>query len=141
MAESLMKSNKKTIEEFGKNLMVVEVCYYIEFQEYPNTSENGFYSYKENGIICNYVNSVSKELDKDHIFVNFSNPLFKNTFEANKKFYERTTLCTFVKAHKYKCEYINKNGIKCNRMPKLGEITQAAGLINESDAVEECFMV
>ena len=31
---------------------------------------------------------------------------------------------TFAKAHEYKCEYINKDGIKCNGMPKLGEITQ-----------------
>lgn len=35
------------------------------------------------------------------------------------------SLCSvFAKAHEYKCEYINKDGIKCNGMPKLGEIIQ-----------------
>ena len=35
------------------------------------------------------------------------------------------SLCsTFAKAYEYKCEYINKDGIKCNGMPMLGEIIQ-----------------
>ena len=32
------------IAKFGKNLTASEVRYYLEFQEYPNTSETGFAS-------------------------------------------------------------------------------------------------
>ena len=39
---------------------------------------------------------ASKRLDISHTSVDFSEPLFKNTFDANEKFYEKTTLW-FVK--------------------------------------------
>lgn len=39
--------------------------------------------------ICEF---SSKELDTGHTSVDFSKPLFKNTYEANEKFCEKTTL-------------------------------------------------
>ncbi|RGB22286.1 hypothetical protein C1646_776352 [Rhizophagus diaphanus] len=52
MAESFTETNKEIVEEwpsyniakFGKNLTASEIRYYLEFQEYPNTSETGFAS-------------------------------------------------------------------------------------------------
>ena len=120
-------------------MIASDVHYYLEFQEYPNTSEAGFasiynvsgwdqdearkvfgmnniqYSYGGNGTIRNVKNcdffpgikvskeqrnclSVkvcefsSKELDVGHTSVDFSKPLFKNIFDANEKFHEKTTL-------------------------------------------------
>ena len=119
--------------------MVSEVHYYLEFQEYPNTSENGFasvynvsgwdekeareayamsniqYSYGSNGTIrviknCDFFSGLkvikeqrqclsvkmcefaSKELDVGHTSVDFTKSLYKNTFDANEKFYEKATL-------------------------------------------------
>ena len=35
---------------------------------------------------------ASKELDISYTSVNFTKSLFKNTFDANEKFYEKATL-------------------------------------------------
>ena len=35
---------------------------------------------------------ASKKLDISHTSVDFSEPLFKNAFDANEKFYEKATL-------------------------------------------------
>ncbi|RGB22076.1 hypothetical protein C1646_678098 [Rhizophagus diaphanus] len=184
MTENLIELNEKLAEEwpiqiakFGQKLIASEVRYYIEFQEYPNTSETGFasiynvsgwdenearkafsmtniqYSYGGNGTIRTVKNcdffpgfEVSKEerkclgvkmcefaskelLDVSHTSVDFTSSIFKNTFNANEKFYEKATLCLFAKANEYKCGYVDRNGIRCDGVPKLGEFTQVVGSI------------
>ncbi|CAB4426822.1 unnamed protein product [Rhizophagus irregularis] len=211
MTENLVELNEKLAEEwpiqiakFGQKLIASEVRYYIEFQEYPNTSETGFasiynvsgwdenearkafsmtniqYSYGGNGTICTVKNcdffpgfEVSKEerkclgvkmcefaskelLDVSHTSVDFTSSIFKNTFNANEKFYEKATLCLFAKAHEYKCGYVDRNGIRCDGVPKLGEFTQVVETMfnnhsyhshgidfekDESDVIDECFTV
>ncbi|PKC54498.1 hypothetical protein RhiirA1_477216 [Rhizophagus irregularis] len=163
--------------KFGRNLTASEVHYYLEFQEYPNTSETGFasiynvsgwdeneaqkafamnniqYSYGGNGTICKVQNCdffsgirvskeqrncfsvkvcefASKELDVGHTSVDFSKSFFKNIFDANEKFHEKTTLCVFAKAYECHCEYIDQNGVKCNGIPKLCEFNQVRGWFN-----------
>lgn len=132
--------------------MASEVHYYLEFQEYPNTSETGFasiynvsgwdeneaqkafamnniqYSYGGNGTIrkvqnCDFFPGIrvskeqrnclsvkvcefaSKELDVGHTSVDFSKSFFKNIFDANEKFHEKTTLWLvihiFILIYKY----------------------------------------
>ncbi|POG72917.1 hypothetical protein GLOIN_2v1773210 [Rhizophagus irregularis DAOM 181602=DAOM 197198] len=178
MAESPVE-NQEIIEEwptqniaiFGKYLTASEIQYYLEFQEYPNTSETGFasvynvlgwkqseareafsmtniqYSYGGTGTTCKVGNCdffpgikvskeqrqclnvkvcefASKELDTGHTSVDFTQPIFKNMFDANEKFHEKATICIFAKAHEYSCGYINENGVKYNGKPKLGELVQ-----------------
>ena len=43
--------------------------------------------------VCEF---ASKELDISHVSVDFTEPLFKNMFDANEKFHEKATLW-FVK--------------------------------------------
>uniref|UniRef100_U9T548 Uncharacterized protein n=1 Tax=Rhizophagus irregularis (strain DAOM 181602 / DAOM 197198 / MUCL 43194) TaxID=747089 RepID=U9T548_RHIID len=161
----------QNIAIFGKYLTASEIQYYLEFQEYPNTSETGFasvynvlgwkqseareafsmtniqYSYGGTGTTCKVGNCdffpgikvskeqrqclsvkvcefASKELDTGHTSVDFTQPIFKNMFDANEKFHEKATICIFAKAHKYSCGYINENGVKYNGKPKLGELVQ-----------------
>ncbi|POG64718.1 hypothetical protein GLOIN_2v1672652 [Rhizophagus irregularis DAOM 181602=DAOM 197198] len=193
MAEISTEVNKEIIEEwptqntakFGRNLTASEVHYYLEFQEYPNTSETGFasiynvsgwdeneaqkafamnniqYSYGGNGTIrkvqnCDFFPGIrvskeqrnclsfkvcefaSKELDVGHTSVDFSKSFFKNIFDANEKFHEKTTLCVFAKAYECHCEYIDQNGVKCNGIPKLCEFNQVAGLITSKKKFIGC---
>ncbi|CAB5386575.1 unnamed protein product [Rhizophagus irregularis] len=193
MAEISTEVNKEIIEEwptqntakFGRNLTASEVHYYLEFQEYPNTSETGFasiynvsgwdeneaqkafamnniqYSYGGNGTIrkvqnCDFFPGIrvfkeqrnclsvkvcefaSKELDVGHTTVDFSKSFFKNIFDANEKFHEKTTLCVFAKAYECHCEYIDQNGVKCNGIPKLCEFNQVAGLITSKKKFIGC---
>ncbi|RGB21550.1 hypothetical protein C1646_777739 [Rhizophagus diaphanus] len=119
MAKDSIIINEELVEE---NLTASEIRYYLEFQEYPNTSETGFasifnisgwdedeerkafaltniqYSYGGNGTIrtCQY---ASKELDIGHTSIDFSTPLFENIFNANEEFHKKTTLRFFAKAY------------------------------------------
>jgi hypothetical protein len=54
--------------------------------------------------VCEF---ASKELDINHTSVDFSMPLFKNTFDANEKFYEKATLW-FVKFYLFKFHFLIK---------------------------------
>ncbi|CAG8694190.1 9127_t:CDS:2, partial [Funneliformis caledonium] len=72
---------------------------------------------------------ASKELDVDHISVDFASSFFKNIFNANEKFFEKATLCTFAKTHEYKCGYVDQNGIRYDGASKLNEFIQVIGSI------------
>ncbi|CAG8743238.1 22548_t:CDS:2, partial [Rhizophagus irregularis] len=58
--------------------------------------------------VCEF---ASKKLNTGHISVDFTQPIFKNMFNANEKFHKKATICIFAKAHKYSCEHINENGV------------------------------
>ncbi|CAB4408773.1 unnamed protein product [Rhizophagus irregularis] len=118
MIDTHVESDNNVVEEwpiqvakFGRNLTASEV-----------SASNLSFDVK----VCKF---ASKELDIGHNSVDFTKSLFKNTFDANEKFHEKATLCIFAKAHEYKCEHVNQNGMRCNGVPKLGELTQISGSV------------
>ncbi|CAB4414123.1 unnamed protein product [Rhizophagus irregularis] len=85
--------------------------------------------------VCEF---ASKELDVGHTSVDFSKSFFKNIFDANEKFHEKTTLCVFAKAYECHCEYVDQNGVKCNGISKLCEFNQVTGLITSKKKFIGC---
>ncbi|GES91263.1 hypothetical protein GLOIN_2v1763409 [Rhizophagus clarus] len=125
---------KIAASKFDRNLIASEVCYYLEFQEYPNTSETGFASIYN---ISGWDESEAKEA--------FSLTNIQYSYVSKEqhrclsiKVCEFASKDVFAKAHEYKCEHVNQNGIRCNGAPKLGELTQASGSITSKKKFIGC---
>ncbi|CAG8674024.1 1947_t:CDS:2, partial [Paraglomus brasilianum] len=132
---------------FGCKLIIDQVNHYVEFNEYPQTSETGVatvydvsawepeearkafalkniqYSIGDLGVkACEY---ASQELHTPHTEVDFEGQLFKHLFDAHEYSISKQTLGKFVAAHNTSCPYLNpETNQYCTGSPKLCEHNQ-----------------
>ncbi|RGB23003.1 hypothetical protein C1646_775155 [Rhizophagus diaphanus] len=110
--EIIEKWPTQNIAKFGKYLTASEIQYYLEFQEYLNMFKTGFANIGTTRKVknCDFFPGIkvskeqrqylsvkicefaSKELDTGHTSVDFTQPIFKNIFDANKKFHEKAII-------------------------------------------------
>ncbi|RGB24156.1 hypothetical protein C1646_773484 [Rhizophagus diaphanus] len=117
-----------TIGDFGKNLVVNDIEFHLELQEYPRTSEDGVaYVYSVSAFdhkkareffsLKNIQYAMdSKKLNSSHDSVNFETNTYKNIYNTYEHSIEKYTINFFVVCSKTSCQFIN-----CNGSPKLSE--------------------
>ncbi|CAG8773999.1 4905_t:CDS:2, partial [Racocetra persica] len=119
--------------QFGHNLTVDQVEYYLEFQEYPKTSETGVASVPVKKIYCSCLGVKvcefgSATLDIEHTSVNFEDQLYKNIFDANEFSVDTFTFNTYGQAYNTPCSYIDPiTNIRCNGVSILKKYKQFIG--------------
>ncbi|RIB07531.1 hypothetical protein C2G38_2214135 [Gigaspora rosea] len=127
--------NLPTFAQFGQNLSVDQIEYFLEFQEYPKTSSTGVASvYNVSGwkpddakkafgianLQYSYRNPGTIQSIKKCLFL--GSQLYKKIFDANESSINTITLNTFGQAYNTPCLYINPvTNIQCNSKPVLRE--------------------
>ncbi|RHZ58579.1 hypothetical protein Glove_372g161 [Diversispora epigaea] len=117
----------QNIAKFGRNLVVSDIRYYLEFQEYPNLSETGFASvynvsgWDENNVKeAFFMKNIQYSYGGNGTIRTIKNCEFFPGIKVSKEQRE----CLGIKVCEFASKELNAEHISCTGQPKLGEFTQ-----------------